>query len=79
HRSSAVSLRPATAADVPNLTELVHAAYRPYVGRLDGPPRPMSDGYGEVVRTYRVTLADLCYDHQSARRVKNACRAGMLG
>jgi ribosomal protein S18 acetylase RimI-like enzyme len=53
-----VSLRPATAADVPRLTELVHAAYAHYVPRLGGPPRPMTDDYSEVVSTHRVTVAE---------------------
>jgi ribosomal protein S18 acetylase RimI-like enzyme len=55
---SGVSLRPATAADVPRLSELVRAAYAHYVERLDGPPRPMTDDYAEVVRTHRVTVAE---------------------
>jgi hypothetical protein len=55
---SAGSLRPATAADVPRLTELVHAAYGHYVERLGEPPRPMTDDYAEIVRTYRVTVAE---------------------
>jgi ribosomal protein S18 acetylase RimI-like enzyme len=55
---SGVSLRPATAADVPRLSELVAAAYAHYVDRLGGPPRPMTDDYAEVVRTRRVTVAE---------------------
>ena len=53
-----VLLRPATAADVPRLTELVHAAYGHYVERLGGPPRPMTDDYADVVRGNRVTVAE---------------------
>ena len=53
-----VSLRPATAADVPSLTELVRAAYAHYVLRLGGLPRPMTDDYAEVVRTHRVIVAE---------------------
>ena len=53
-----VSLRPATEADVPRLSELVRAAYERYVERLDGPPRPMTDDYAEVVRTHEVTVAE---------------------
>jgi ribosomal protein S18 acetylase RimI-like enzyme len=52
-----LNLRPATAADVPRLTELVQAAYGHYVERLGEPPRPMTDDYAEVVRRYRVTVA----------------------
>jgi ribosomal protein S18 acetylase RimI-like enzyme len=55
---SVVSLRPATAADVPSVTELVRAAYAQYVPRLGGPPRPMTDDYAEVVRTHRVIVAE---------------------
>jgi ribosomal protein S18 acetylase RimI-like enzyme len=55
---SEVSLRPGTPADAPRLTALVQAAYEPYVERLDGPPRPMTDDYTEVVRTQRVTVAE---------------------
>jgi ribosomal protein S18 acetylase RimI-like enzyme len=55
---SGVSLRPATAADVPSLTALVHAAYAHYVPRLGGRPRPMLDDYAEVVRDHRVIVAE---------------------
>jgi ribosomal protein S18 acetylase RimI-like enzyme len=54
---SEVSLRAGAPADAPRLTELVQAAYGHYVERLDGPPRPMTDDYAEVVRTRRVTVA----------------------
>jgi ribosomal protein S18 acetylase RimI-like enzyme len=53
-----VSLRPATAADAPRLTELVRLAYGHYVGRLGGSPRPMTDDYVEVVRRNTVTVAE---------------------
>jgi ribosomal protein S18 acetylase RimI-like enzyme len=53
-----VSLRPATAADVPSITELVRAAYAHYVPRLGEPPRPMTEDYAEVVRTHRVIVAE---------------------
>jgi ribosomal protein S18 acetylase RimI-like enzyme len=55
---SGMRLRPATAADVPRLTELVHAAYGHYVERLGGPPRPMIDDYANVVRDHQVTVAE---------------------
>jgi hypothetical protein len=51
-------LRPATEADVPRLTELVQAAYGHYVERLGALPRPMTDDYAEVVRSFRVTVAE---------------------
>ncbi|MET0557084.1 MAG: GNAT family N-acetyltransferase [Solirubrobacterales bacterium] len=53
-----VRLRPATEADVPRLTELVDAAYGPYVERLGRPPRPMTDDYAEVIRDKPVTVAE---------------------
>jgi ribosomal protein S18 acetylase RimI-like enzyme len=53
-----VSLRPATATDVPRLTELVQAAYGHYVDRIGGLPGPMTDDYAQVVRTHRVTVAE---------------------
>jgi ribosomal protein S18 acetylase RimI-like enzyme len=55
---SGVSLRPATAADAPRLSELVRSAYAHYVECLGGPPRPMTDDYAEVVRTHRVIVAE---------------------
>jgi ribosomal protein S18 acetylase RimI-like enzyme len=55
---SGPSLRPATIADVPRLTELVQAAYGHYVERLGGPPRPMTDDYAAVVRRNQVTVAE---------------------
>jgi ribosomal protein S18 acetylase RimI-like enzyme len=53
-----VRLRPATPSDVPRLTELVNAAYGHYVERLGGPPGPMTEDYSEVVRSFRVTVAE---------------------
>jgi ribosomal protein S18 acetylase RimI-like enzyme len=53
-----ISLRSATAADVPRLTELVNAAYSHYVDRIGGPPRPMTDDYAQVVRTHGVIVAE---------------------
>jgi ribosomal protein S18 acetylase RimI-like enzyme len=55
---SGISLRPATVADVPRLSELVRAAYGHYVKRLGGPPRPMTDDYAEVLQTRRGTVAE---------------------
>jgi ribosomal protein S18 acetylase RimI-like enzyme len=52
------SLRTATPADVPRLTELVRAAYGHYVERLGGPPRPLVDDYSQVVRDHEVTVAE---------------------
>jgi ribosomal protein S18 acetylase RimI-like enzyme len=51
-------LRDAHASDVPRLTALVEAAYRPWIERIDAIPRPMKDDYAEVVRTRRVTVAE---------------------
>ena len=54
-----LSLRAATDADVPRLTDLVRAAYGHYVERLGGPPRPLVDDYAEVVRDHDVTVAEI--------------------
>jgi ribosomal protein S18 acetylase RimI-like enzyme len=51
-------LRPATSADVPRLTELVQAAYGHYVQRIRVRPRPMTDDYAEIIRKYRVIVAE---------------------
>jgi ribosomal protein S18 acetylase RimI-like enzyme len=55
---TSATLRPATQADVPGLTELVEAAYGHYVDRMGGPPRPLTDDYAEVVREFDVTVAE---------------------
>ena len=55
---SGVSLRSATAGDVPKLTELVDTAYGHYVSRIGEPPRPMTEDYAEVVRTHPVVVAE---------------------
>jgi ribosomal protein S18 acetylase RimI-like enzyme len=52
------SLRPATAADVARLTELVRAAYAHYIERIGAPPRPMTDDYADVVRSHSVIVAE---------------------
>jgi ribosomal protein S18 acetylase RimI-like enzyme len=51
-------LRPATEADVPRLTDLVHAAYGHYVERIGRPPGPMTEDYAEIVRSHEVTVAE---------------------
>ena len=55
---TSAALRPATQADVPMLTVLVEAAYGHYVDRMGGPPRPLTDDYADVVRDFRVTVAE---------------------
>ena len=52
------TLRPATEADVPQLTQLARAAYGHYVARLGGPPRPLIDDYAAVVRRHETTVAE---------------------
>jgi ribosomal protein S18 acetylase RimI-like enzyme len=52
------TLRPATEEDVPRLAALVETAYGHYVERMGGPPRPLTDDYAEVVREFRVTVAE---------------------
>jgi ribosomal protein S18 acetylase RimI-like enzyme len=53
-----LSLRRATTADVPRLTELVYAAYSHYIERIGGPPGPMTVDYADIVRTHHVTVAE---------------------
>jgi ribosomal protein S18 acetylase RimI-like enzyme len=52
------SLRPATTEDTAKVTALVNAAYGHYVERIGMMPRPMTDDYGEVIKDYRVTVAE---------------------
>ena len=52
------SLRPATREDTAKVTALVNAAYSHYVERIGMVPRPMNDDYAEVIKNYRVTLAE---------------------
>ena len=52
------SFRPAIGADAAKVTALVHAAYRHYEERIGMVPRPMTDDYAEIIKNYRVTLAE---------------------
>ena len=52
------SFRPATGGDAANVTALINNAYRHYVERIGMVPRPMTDDYAEVIKNYRVTLAE---------------------
>jgi GNAT superfamily N-acetyltransferase len=51
-------LRPATDADVRAITDLVDAAYGPYVERIGMRPGPMDEDYGEVIGERQVTVAE---------------------
>jgi GNAT superfamily N-acetyltransferase len=42
-------IRPATAADTPDIAEIVDQAYRPYTARIGKPPGPMLDDYAARV------------------------------
>ena len=52
------ALRAANDADAAKVTALVNAAYGHYVDQIGMVPRPMTDDYAEVIKNYRVTLAD---------------------
>ncbi len=52
------SLRSAIAADAANVTALVNAAYGHYEQQIGMVPRPMMDDYAEVIKNYRVTVAE---------------------
>lgn len=47
-----MSIRPASAADVPAMTRVVTAAYAKYVARIGKPPGPMLDDYAAHVRAH---------------------------
>jgi GNAT superfamily N-acetyltransferase len=51
-------LRPATDADVRAITDLVDAAYGPYVDRIGMRPGPLDEDYGEVIGERQVTVAE---------------------
>jgi ribosomal protein S18 acetylase RimI-like enzyme len=46
--------RPATAADLPAIREVVGAAYARYLSRMDRPPAPMLADYGAAVDAGRL-------------------------
>jgi ribosomal protein S18 acetylase RimI-like enzyme len=46
--------RPATAADLPAIREVVGAAYAGYLSRMDRPPAPMLADYGAAVDAGRL-------------------------
>jgi ribosomal protein S18 acetylase RimI-like enzyme len=52
------SFRSAIAEDVANVTALVNAAYGHYEQQIGMIPRPMMDDYTEVIKNYRVTVAE---------------------
>jgi N-acetylglutamate synthase-like GNAT family acetyltransferase len=53
-----VDIRPATAADVPAVRELVGAAYRRYVPRMGREPAPMTADYAAIVAAGRAWVAE---------------------
>ena len=52
------SFRSATTGDAASVTALVKAAYGHYEERIGMVPRPMTDDYTEVIKNYRVPLAE---------------------
>lgn len=44
-------IRKATAADLPNVREIIDAAYGMYLSRMDRPPAPMLRDYAPVIET----------------------------
>lgn len=53
-------LRPATAADLPEIQRIVRDAYTPFIARIGRPPGPMSDDYAARIAKGCVTLAEDC-------------------
>lgn len=49
--------RRAVLSDAREVSELVDAAYRPYIERIGITPGPMTEDYREVIRTRQVTVA----------------------
>jgi ribosomal protein S18 acetylase RimI-like enzyme len=54
------SFRRAGPHDASAVAALVDAAYRHYVERIGITPGPMTDDYQQVIRDYRVTVAEQC-------------------
>jgi ribosomal protein S18 acetylase RimI-like enzyme len=54
----AVEIRPARAADVPAVRDIVERAYAGYVERIGRRPAPMDDDYAAKVRAGEVFVAD---------------------
>ena len=52
-------LRPASETDAEAITDLVDAAYGPYVERIGMRPGPMTEDYRQVIRERQVTVAEL--------------------
>jgi ribosomal protein S18 acetylase RimI-like enzyme len=52
------SFRSATGADVPKVTGLANTAYGHYEARIGIVPRPITDDYAEIIKNYRVTVAE---------------------
>ena len=53
------ALRPATAADVTSIKACIDASYRHYVERIGRLPGPMTDDFAEVLRSRKVTIAEI--------------------
>jgi hypothetical protein len=51
-----VDPRPATAADLPAIREIVAAAYVRYLSRMDRPPAPLLADYDAAVRAGQLSL-----------------------
>jgi predicted acetyltransferase len=56
--TSAITLRPAVAADAASVDALVQAAYAKWVPRIGRKPWPMTQDYAHVLATDRVTVAE---------------------
>jgi ribosomal protein S18 acetylase RimI-like enzyme len=52
------AIRPASAADLPRIAEIVERAYSVYIPRVGRRPGPMDDDYAERVRCGQVLVAE---------------------
>ncbi|MCS6920873.1 MAG: GNAT family N-acetyltransferase [Elioraea sp.] len=50
-------IRPAEAADLAAVTEIVRAAFRPYVSRIGREPGPMGDDHADLIAAGRLHVA----------------------
>ena len=57
-QAGSYSFRRAGRSDAPAVAALVDEAYRHYVQRIGITPGPMTDDYQQVIRDYRVTVAE---------------------
>jgi hypothetical protein len=66
--------RPATAADLPAIREIIFAAYGRYLGRIDRPPAPLLRDYAAAVEAGTLWVAGDPVTGLMGRRAEDGCR-----